>query len=75
MVFVTIKNKNFDNADIIAIDESTKLPEGITIDIDKYFNFFMIKKMEDIYNIFDIDYQKYVEIKQKKISKISRREV
>jgi DNA polymerase elongation subunit (family B) len=56
MVYVIVDPTKFkgDESDTIIIDENIKtLPEGITINYDKYVEFFLYKKLEDVLKVFN----------------------
>jgi DNA polymerase elongation subunit (family B) len=68
MLFVTIKDREKyglgkkDKLDALVIDENIKeLPEGIEVDYDKYYEFFFIKKLEDLFDVFNIGKSEPVE--------------
>lgn len=61
MLFVNIKDREKfglgkkDKIDAIIIDENVKdLPDGIEVDYGKYYQFFFVKKLEDLFEVFNV---------------------
>lgn len=61
MVFCKIDEAKYPmekKQDVIIIDDNIKtLPEGIEINYEKYFQFFFIQKLEDLYEVFNVKYE------------------
>jgi hypothetical protein len=70
LFFIKVNAESYEPTDIMAADETiTVLPEGVALDFDKYFYFFLIQKMKDLYDIFGVKYDQYPKVVFKKPKK------
>ena len=65
MLFVHTNGKFAEHpTDVMIYDDIDILPEGIKIDYDKYFEFFLIQKMQDLYDVFNVNYPELKVVKK-----------
>ena len=51
LYFVKNKNNKLPETDVIVLDNNTDFPNDLEIDYERYFDFFVIKKLKDLVNI------------------------